>query len=165
MPGTVMTIADRYWNQFVQSLPQANSTPDSYLEFFYFGSEPEHGKPVGDLVLAGSKTAGGDLLWRREAANDPLLQVGRFSIFHDGFEEPMGIIETTFVEIVPFDEVDANFALAGGEWGGTLESWRTHYWSWIEAACVQLGREASRDIPMICERFRLAYSEPLRSHR
>ena len=162
MPGAMVTKADRYWNQFLQSLPPANSTPDSYLEFFYFGSEPEHGKPVGDLVLSGAKTAAGDILWRREAAGDPPLQVGRYSIFHDGFEKPMGIIETTSVEIVPFDEVDADFAQSCGEWGGTLENWRSEYWSWIETECIKLNRDPTPDIPMICERYRLAYAEPFR---
>ena len=159
----MVTKADRYWNQFLLWLPPANSTPDRYLEFFYFGSEPQHGKPVGDLVLSGTKTAGGDILWRREAANDPPLQVGSFSIFHDGFEEPMGIIETISMEIVPFDEVDAEFAQSCGEWGGTLDKLRSVYWSWIEAESAKLNRDPTPDIPMICERYRLVYGEPLRN--
>jgi len=161
MSGTMVTNADRYWSQFVQSLPPINSPPDSYLEFFYFGSEPEHGRPVGDLVLSGIKSAGGDILWRRKAAQEPSLQVGSFSIFHDGHEEPMGIIETTSVEIVPFNEVDAEFARAGGEWNGTLENWRSNYWSWIEEECTRLNRDPTPDIPMICERFRLVFAEQL----
>ena len=161
MSDTMLTKADRYWNQFVQSLYPDSSAPERYVEFFYFGSEPEHGKPVGELVLAGVKTAGGDILWRREASQDPPLQVGGLSIFHDGYEEPLGIIETTSVEIVPFNEVDAEFARMGGEWGGSLEKWRSNYWSWIEAECLQLGREPARDIPMVCERYRLVYGEPL----
>jgi len=154
--------ADRYWNQFVQSLPPLNSLPDTYLEFFYFGTKPEHGRPVGDLVLSGMKTAADDILWRREAAQETPPEVGSFSIFHDGYEEPMGIIETTSFDIVPFNEVDAEFARAGGEWNGTLENWRSFYWSWIEAECTALNRDPTPDIPMICERFRLVFAEQLR---
>ncbi|MCH7984938.1 MAG: ASCH domain-containing protein, partial [Chloroflexi bacterium] len=77
------------------------------------------------------------------------------------FENPMGVIETIDVEIVPFDEVTRNFAQSGGEWGGTLEQWRKSYWSWIKQECEALGREPVTDIPMICERFKVVYSEPL----
>ncbi len=159
----MVTNADRYWEQFVRSLSPAERRPESYLEFFYYGVEPKDGRPVGELVLSGTKTAGGDILWRREAANQPPLEAGSFSIFHDGYGEPMGIIETTEVKVVPFDEVDADFACDCGEWDRTIENWRKAYWSWIEAECAKLGRYPSPQIPMICERYRLVYSEPLRA--
>ena len=153
--------ADAYWQQFLDALPRGSSSPDRYLEFFSFGYLPEHGRSIGDLILDGKKTATADILWRRESVGLQTPSIGDLSIFHDGFESPMGVIETTEVEIVPFDEVTRDFAQSGGEWGGTLTEWRKSYWSWIEQECAAIGREPVTNIPMICERFNVVYSESL----
>ena len=66
-----------------------------------------------------------------------------------------------FAVIVPFNEVASDYAQAGGEWDGTLENWREHYWNWIVMECQKLGCDPVPNIPMICDRFMLIYSQPL----
>ena len=58
-----------------------------------------------------------------DADDKPLMKPGDLSIVTLGGDQPACIIETTEVRIVPFDEVDEQFAYEGGEGDRTLESW------------------------------------------
>jgi uncharacterized protein YhfF len=76
---------------------------------------------------------------------------------------PVCIIKTTDVRVIPFDEVAANYAWDGGEEDQSLESWRKIYWEYIERECQRIGVEPNTKAPLVMERFRVVYAEPLRS--
>lgn len=154
--------AERYWAQFLASLPPDVERPVTYYEAFSFGSSPESTSSITPLVLDGIKTATGSLLWVYEAEGRRPPQVGDYSIVTDG-EEPVGVILDTEIRVLPYDEVDAAFAWDGGEEDRTLQSWRQFYWDYILAECARIGREPTPQAPLVCERFRLVYREPLKS--
>lgn len=62
-----MTRIDRYWRQFLASLPAGVEKPDGYYEAASFGTAPEDAAAINLLVLAGIKTASGSILWDYEA--------------------------------------------------------------------------------------------------
>ena len=107
--------ADRYWARYVASLPPERRPAKPYVEAFYFGIAPEDAPEIVPLVLAGTKSATGSLLWAYEADGKPLPAAGDHWIATAGADDPVCIIETTEVRIVPFDEVGADWARAGGE--------------------------------------------------
>ena len=76
-------------------------------------------------------------------------------------KEPVCIIETTEVRVVPFCEVDARFAYDYGEGDRSLAWWRAHLWAYYVDECASLGRQAGRqaegDMPLVCERFRVVF--------
>lgn len=152
---------DRYWSQFIESLPASQPRPVRYLGASYFGTRPEGAREIADLVLAGIKTSTGSLRWSYDFGRKPLPQAGDLSIVTDGFDHPLCIIETSEVQILAFDEVDAQFAYEGGEEDRTLESWRRMYWSYIVSECARINREPTSKAPIVCERFRVVYKEPL----
>jgi uncharacterized protein YhfF len=75
-----------------------------------FGDGPELADRLGDLVLAGVKTATCSALWEWEAAGDPLPRAGLLTVVLEGGGRPLGISETTEVRILPYDRVDEDFA-------------------------------------------------------
>jgi uncharacterized protein YhfF len=75
----------------------------------------------------------------------------------DGQGQPVCIIQTTQVEIKPFNQVDADFAAAEGEGDRSLAYWRDVHWRFFSRECQTIGREPSLTIPVVCERFRLVY--------
>lgn len=156
----IQTKIDRYWQQFLASLP-AEARDKSYVEAYWFGVEPEDAKAITPLVLQGTKTATGSVLWTFEADGKPIPKVGDYNIVTDGNDKPLCVLETTEVRILPLDEVDAQFAFDGGERDRTLESWREIYWQFAQHECERIGREATWKIPIICERFRVVYQQPL----
>lgn len=109
------------------------------------------------LVLSGAKTATGSLLWAYEADGKHLPEVGDHSIVTAGADDPVCIIETTEVRVLPVDEVDADWARDGGEGDGSLASWRDLYWRYIVSECRRIGREPSPRAPLVMERFRVVY--------
>jgi uncharacterized protein YhfF len=152
---------DRYWGQFVQSLPAGAEPPDGYYDTFSFGVTKEEATGIAALVLQGIKTATGSVQWVYEAEGKAPPKPGDLSIVRDSEDRPVCIIETTEVRVIPFNEVDAQFAWDGGEWDRTLASWRENYWSFIVSECARINREPTGRTPLVCERFRVVYREPL----
>ena len=156
------SIAERYWDQFLESLPAGSARPAAHAGSFYFGGHPDQAGEIAELVLKGTKTATGSLLWAYQAEGKRLPRLGDFSIVTNG-RDPVCIIETVDVRVVPYDEVDAHWADEGGEGDRSLASWRRIYWDHIVAECRRINRSPSRSVPLVMERFRVVYREPLRS--
>lgn len=151
--------ADRYWARYLASLPAERRPERSYVEAFYFGFSPDDGREIAPLVLAGTKTATGSVLWSYEADQKRLPEVGDRSIVTAGADDPVCIIETTEVRVIPFDEVTPDYAHDGGEGDRSMATWRDMYWRYIVSECRRIGREPSPKAPLVMERFRVAYRE------
>lgn len=109
-------------------MPELPETPP---EAWAFGATPEHADELLALVLAEIKVGTASSLWDYEESGDPLPVVGELSIILDGSGAPRAVIETTAIDIVPFDEVDEAHAYAEGEDDRTLAQWREvheRYW-------------------------------------
>lgn len=121
-----------------------------------FGATTEHADELLQLVLDGVKTATASARWDYDSENEPLPRPGDLSIVLDGAGEPRALIRTTAVEVVPFDEVDAEHARLEGEQDRTLESWREiHERFFREHASHDQG--FTHDMPVVLERFEVVY--------
>ena len=74
--------------------------------------------------------------------------------------EPICVIETSAIAMVPFAEVGAEFAAAEGEDDGSLESWRRGHWSYFDRECARIGREPDAGMPVVCESFSVVFRRP-----
>lgn len=153
---------ERYWRQFLESLPPESPRPRGFVGAFFFGTKPEGAREIAALVLAGRKTSTGSLNWSYDFDGKPIPQPEDLSIVTDGCDDPVCIIQTTEVRCLPFDEVEASFAYDGGEGDRTLESWRKMYWAYLASECARIGQTPTTKAPLVCERFRVVYKEPLR---
>jgi uncharacterized protein YhfF len=146
-----------YWAGFVQSLalgdPRRSAVPDA----FGFGGEGQLADELAALVLAGKKRATASLPVEYTSLNLPLPKAGDLSIILDGQGEPVGIIERVCVDLVPFDEVDAEFAAHEGEGDGGLRHWRAVHTWYFGRVCEQLGGTLEDSTPVLCQRFRLVW--------
>ena len=86
-----------------------------------WGDSPEMADELGALIADGTKTATCSALWEYETEDEPLPQVGLKSVVLDGKGDPLCIVETTEVEVRPYEEVDAGFAYEEGEGDRSLE--------------------------------------------
>ena len=146
-----------FWQQYVNSLPDAGATARRFSEVFRIGDSEQSADEGADLIKQGRKTTTSSLLWEYEVANKPLPQVGSLSIVEDGRGNPVCIVETTWVAIKKFSEVDAQFAYDYGEWDRTLESWRAQGWGYYEAQCRSIRKPATPEMLLVCERLRVVY--------
>jgi uncharacterized protein YhfF len=148
---------DRYWEEFVDSVPEDRGRPSGYVEAFFFGAKPDGARAIAELVLEGAKTATGSVLWSYEADGKPLPEVGDHWIVTGGENDPLCVIRTVEVRVIPFDEVGEEYARDGGEDDRSLESWRRMYWDYIVSECRRIGREPSEKAPLVMERFEVVH--------
>jgi uncharacterized protein YhfF len=149
-------------NTFWQRYLAARGEPEGKLaapEAWSFGDNPALADELCQLVLSGIKTATCSLLWEYEADGEALPQEGQLSIILDGQGKPSAVIETTQVIIQPFNQVDASFAYEEGEDDRSLESWRREHWRYFSRTSQSKGWQLGENMPLVCERFRLAYQE------
>ena len=149
MDGT--TRIQDYWRDARIAMPEL---PEKLPEAWAFGATPEHADELLALVLAEIKVGTASSLWDYEQSGDPLPVVGELSIILDGEGAPRAVIETTAIDVVPFDEVDEAHAFAEGEGDRSLAHWReVHERYWRRHS--ENPRGYAPDMPVVCELFRL----------
>lgn len=154
------TGVEGYWRQYLASLP-SSPKPDRYYEAFSFGTSKADADSIAELVISGTKTSTGSSAWGCEADGKTLPCEGDFSIVLNGSGQPVCIIETIEVRIRAFEEVDAQFAYEGGEGDRSLASWKAMYWDYLSSECTRIGKVPELSMPVVCERFRVVYTQPL----
>jgi|JI10StandDraft_1071094.scaffolds.fasta_scaffold01083_5 uncharacterized protein YhfF/ribosomal protein S18 acetylase RimI-like enzyme len=144
-----------YWRAFCERA--GADLTDRFCESFHFDDNERSADELARLVLSGTKRASAGLQWSFEAAGVLPPKPGDLSIVTNWAGVPQCVIETTDVELVPFDQVGAEFAATEGEGDGSLAYWQSAHQAYFGRECVRLGRQAVPDMPVVCERFRVVW--------
>jgi uncharacterized protein YhfF len=120
-----------------------------------YGDSPELSEELIELIRSGPKRAGTGLLWAIEEDGESLPQVGDIEIVVNHQFEPALVTRITRVEILPFNQVSAEYAAIEGEGDGSLEYWRQGHWRFFSRECARIGREPSQEMPVVCSVFEL----------
>jgi len=144
-----------FWSEFAKATGSAHD--ECYYEAFFFGDSEEVANELAELVLKGTKRATAGALWSYEAEGQRLPQPGDLSIVTDWSGNPLCVIETQSVEVVPFLEVTAEFAATEGEGDGSLAFWQRAHREFFTRECATAGREFSESMRVVCERFAVVY--------
>ncbi len=151
----IPTNIQAFWNTFEATVGYDASS--RFYESFHFDDNEASANKLGDLVLRGRKQATASLLWTFEVNNKPIPKAGDLSVVTNWQQEPLCVIETTQVEIVPYEEISEAFAAIEGEGDGSLRYWREVHWLYFSRECQRLGKEPSLRMPIICECFKVVY--------
>jgi uncharacterized protein YhfF len=146
-----------YWRSYLDTLPADSLIHDGQYVAEGWGDSPRLADELGALIAAGTKTATCSALWEYEAGGEPLPKVGLKTIVLDGSGDPLCIVETTEVDVRPFDGVDAQFAFEEGEGDRSLAYWRDAHWRYFSRTLPDVDKEPATDMPLVCERFRVIY--------
>ena len=114
---------EAYWRSYLETLPAGSPVRAEGYSAEGWGDSPQMAAGLGALIAAGTKTATCSALWEYEAEGAPLPEAGSKTIVLDGSGDPLCIVETTEVEVRPYDEVDARFAYEEGEGERSLQHW------------------------------------------
>ena len=148
---------EAYWQGYLEMLPAESPVRDEGYLAEGWGDSPQMADELGALISDGTKTATCSALWEYEAEGEPLPEVGVKTVVLGGDGNPLCIVETTEVEIRPYDRVDARFAYDEGEGDRSLEYWREAHWRFFSRTLPNVGREPTTDMPLVCERFRVIF--------
>lgn len=98
-------------------------------------------------IQAGAKTATSSLHADYLTGGEPLPRVGQLGNLVDSEDQPVGVIETTAVDIVPIGSITEQFAFDEGEGFESVAQWRAaHEEFW--------GYRMADDELVVCEYFR-----------
>ncbi len=144
-----------YWKRFSAATGNTDST--RFYDVAYFGDSEALANALADLVLKGIKraTAGSLASFEHEGKRPP--RPGDFSIITNWAGAPLCVIETTRVDVVPFDQVTAEFAATEGEGDGSLEYWRAAHTAFFSRECARIGEVFSESMLIACELFHVVY--------
>jgi uncharacterized protein YhfF len=146
-----------FWKSYLSTLSEVDQMNTSGYVVSQFADTPEAATSVGKLVRDGVKTTTSTLLWGLEHIGEPLPKVGMIELIVDGNGDPLCITELIEVEIKPFNTVDEQFAFEYGEGDRTLAFWLSDNWDFLSRECVEIGREPSKTMPIVFQRFRVLH--------
>lgn len=148
-------VVEEFWQKFCEKENINSETP---FQVWYFGLGEKDAEELSALVLQGKKRATVSLVWEYE--NDPqdAPVLDGLSVVTDFEGNPKCVVQTTELRVVPFNEVDAEFAFDEGEGDQSLDYWRQVHWDYFSRRCLEIGKEPDPEMPVNCERFKLLYS-------
>ena len=146
--------AIEFWQKFLEEKGLDKDT--SYYECFYFDLTEEWANKLLELVLIGQKTATASSMYALEIQNAKIPEVGNYSIVTDFAGNPRCIIETTNVEIIPFNKMTYDICKREGE-DDTLESWQQGHRHFFTEEGKIVGYKFTEDMPVVFEDFIVVY--------
>jgi uncharacterized protein YhfF len=148
----------KFWDAFATT---GAADARGFYESFAFGDGEALANSLAALVLSGVKRATAGAVWSYEVEGKRLPAPGDQSIVTNWAGDPLCVIETIRVDIVPFNRVSAEFAAVEGEGDGSLAYWMEAHRNYFMRECDRAGREFSEDMLVACERFKLVYQPAL----
>ncbi|MDQ5830383.1 MAG: ASCH domain-containing protein [Actinomycetota bacterium] len=148
---------ETFWQSYLDTLPEDSPIRAEEYVAEGWGDSPQLADELGALIAAGTKMATCSALWEYESEGSPLPEPGSKTVVLDGNGDPLCIVETTEVEVRPYDAVDSRFAYEEGEGDRSLEYWREAHWRFFSRTLPSIGKEPATDMPVVCERFRVVY--------
>lgn len=144
-----------FWNTFTLTL--SHDPSDRFYDAFHFDDNEPSADELSGLVLAGRKRATASLVWTYEAEGKPIPKPGDLSVVTLFSGQPVCVIETLSIQVVPFNMVDADFAAKEGEGDGSLAYWQGAHVEYFGRACKRIGREFNPSVLVVCESFAVVY--------
>jgi uncharacterized protein YhfF len=146
---------EEFWKEFCAANPQVDA--DTPFQVWYFGLGHEDALELCNLVLQGKKTATASLVWECEDNPETAPVMDGYSVVTDFEGNPKCVVRTTEIRILPFNEVDPEFAFDEGEGDQSLDYWRAVHWDYFSRRCADLSKEPTPEMLVVCERFELLY--------
>jgi len=140
-------LAQKYWEMYWAGKEQPLSVTS-----WQFGGIPDE---LAQLVVDGIKTATCSNYLVYELEKEPLPKVDDYSIVLNSKDEPVCIIRTSDVKIMPMNEVPEDFTFAEGEGDRSYDHWYKVHIEFFTKELKALGGEFSEEMLLVCERFEL----------
>ena len=151
-------VQKEYLNKYLESLNPEQRSKHRNVVADYFCADEENANLCSALILRGEKTATCSRKYWYESGLEQMPKVGNLQVVTDWDGKPTSIIEITDVSECKYSEVTAEFAALEGEGDKTLEWWRKAHWEFFTAECEDQGLEASEDMVLVLEKFKVVYS-------
>ena len=137
-----------YWQRFCKQHKIDLKTP---YTAWAFGTTDEEANRLADLVNRKIKTATTSAY--ELYGDEPLPKVGEYNIILNSAEEPVCVVQTKVVEIVPYEQISVEHAYHEGEGNRSYSYWRKVHNAFFEAEYHEANKQFYPQAPMVCEVF------------
>ncbi|WP_404451034.1 ASCH domain-containing protein [Virgibacillus necropolis] len=144
------------WENYLHSLPASERENKEYTSWA-FGSDATLAEELAGLVKDGEKTATCSLHMLYEVDNDPLPFKGELNIITDWDGEAEALTETIDVQVLPFNQVSAEFAAKEGEGDKSYNYWRRVHVEFFSNELKEIEKEFDENMLVVCEEFKVIY--------
>ena len=128
---------------------------------YYYGY-PEAADEILAALLRGDKRATTGLKCLYEIENEPLPQVGQYSVILDSKGLPHCITRIINIEITKFRDISEEYAFIEGEGDKSLKYWKDAHREVFTRECREgAGIEFNEDMECVCEYFEVVYQGKL----
>ncbi|MCL6601368.1 MAG: ASCH domain-containing protein [Paenibacillus sp.] len=145
--------SDLFWKEYLKLHPEAGEIYDVWS----FGDNPRLAYELLELVRQGVKTGTASSYDLYEMRGETVPFLGGYSVILDEKGDPKVIVVTTKLQILPFDEVGAEFAYTEGEDDRTLESWRHEHELYFTREWNAINKPFNPKMKVVCENFKVVY--------
>ena len=87
-------------------------------------------------------------------------RAGDIEIVVDHLHAPVMVTRIVSSEIMPFNEVTAEYAAIEGEGDGSLKYWRWAHWNFFSRECKRIGKQPTESMLVICSVFEVLHVLP-----
>jgi uncharacterized protein YhfF len=143
------------WREYLQTADRQNHDPvsGSKIPAWHFCDNKADADECARLVMIGKKRATSPSLWELQLNMQEIPKVGDLNVITNWKGIAQCIIQTTSVEIVPFNEVTSVYAGLEGEGDGSLSYWRKVHQAYYERVLEGSDHSFQQDMPVVCEQF------------
>ena len=145
-------------NDTISAFVQESGLDITQYEAYCFGY-PEIADEILECLLQGSKRATTGLKCLYDIENEPLPQIGEYSVILDSHGLPRCITQITKIEITKFRDITEEYAYIEGEGDKSLNYWRNAHREVFTRECREdFHMDFSEDMECVCEHFDVVYS-------
>ncbi len=139
------------WGDFLnQHLEYINeSVPNSG----HFCDNEKDANTCAKLVRKGIKRATSHSLLGLQLREEPLPKIGNFFVVTDWNGNASSIVRTVSVKLIPYFNINENFAQLEGEGNKTLAHWKQVHWDYYTRELEPFGRVPRDSMIIVCEVF------------
>ena len=159
--GDVMKPAEEaYWKQFKEEHNLPNAV---FGSAWAFGASASQADELAQLTLTGEKNATASAYELYQLEGEPLPTANScYDILLDGSGNPVAVLCTKEVSVVPYHKVDSAHAYAEGEGDKSLETWRRTHEEFFQRDFPEVGENVDFSrLHVVLEKFEVVYALPL----
>lgn len=142
--------AEEMWKLF----SDRNGIKSKEYEAWAFGDDSDK---LADLTVNGIKTATCSAYCWYENGEEELPKVGEYSVILNSKDDAVCVIKTNKVYIERFKNISSEHAYKEGEGDRSLEYWRQVHRDFFAKELIEIGRNFSEDMELVCEEFEVVF--------
>ncbi|MCY6372652.1 ASCH domain-containing protein [Clostridium ganghwense] len=147
----------KMWKNYLTSIGENDGNTNKNYTSWYFCDNEKSANDLAKLVREGIKRGTTSLYYWYELENEELPTEDNYSIITDWNGIAQCIIRIKKVDVLPFKDVNEEFAEIEGEGDKSLKYWQKAHIDFFTTELKEQEMEFSQEMLVVCEEFEVVY--------